>query len=234
MVLLYTLKKLKRKLKMQGLGPFVINELKSSGAVRLETLDGEQMVSFINGSRLRLYNEPLTQEMMDRMNVAKTRHARAALLKKEAQDKANARAKAIRARKHKAHILVVSTTKIDDELPVVKPFQIATKLVTQKIDVGVNALVDSGAYLNILSWNVWEAMGNLELAPSLINFVGFSTNTDCLFGGRYCLRATSRMSLNMFMWLTWMNPKSRFFWDVIGCKPPTVNLTRQNESTRSR
>ena len=60
LVLLYTLKKLKRKLKMQGLGPFVINELNSSGAVHLETLDGEQMANFINGSRLRLYNEPLT------------------------------------------------------------------------------------------------------------------------------------------------------------------------------
>ena len=41
LVLLYTLKKNKRKLKMRGLGPFVISELSTSGAVRLETLDGE-------------------------------------------------------------------------------------------------------------------------------------------------------------------------------------------------
>ena len=122
LVLLYTLEKLKRKLKMRGLGPFVINELTSSGAVRLETLDDEQMANFINGSCLRLYNEPLTQEMMDQMTAAKTRQARATLLKKEAQDEANARAKAIKARQRKAHILAVSAIAIEDELPFVKPF----------------------------------------------------------------------------------------------------------------
>ena len=95
LVLLYTLKKLKRKLKMQGLGPFVINELNSSGAVHLETLDGEQMANFINDSHLRLYHEPLTQEMMNQMQAAKMQQARAALLKKEAQEEANACAKAI-------------------------------------------------------------------------------------------------------------------------------------------
>ena len=46
------------------------------------------------------------------MNAAKTRQARAALLKKEAQEEANARAKAIRARKHKVHILAISATKL--------------------------------------------------------------------------------------------------------------------------
>ena len=44
LVLLYTLRKHKRKLKKQGLGPFVILELRSSGAVRLETLNGEKML----------------------------------------------------------------------------------------------------------------------------------------------------------------------------------------------
>ena len=43
---------------MRGLGPFVINELSLSGAVRLETLDGEPMANYINGSRLKLYHEP--------------------------------------------------------------------------------------------------------------------------------------------------------------------------------
>ena len=182
LVLLYTLKKLKRKLKMRGLGPFVINELNSSGAIHLETLDGEQMANFINGSRLRLYNEPLTQEMMNCMEAAKTRQARAALLKKEAQEEANARAKAIRARRHKVHVLAVSVTEVEDELPIVKPFRIATKFVTQKTAIGVNAFIDSGANLNILSWNVWEALGQPELTPTLINFVGFSANTTACLG----------------------------------------------------
>ena len=71
LVILYTLKKLKRKLKMQCLGPFVINKLNSSGAVHLETLDGEHMANFINKICLRLYIEPLTQEMMTRRKLQK-------------------------------------------------------------------------------------------------------------------------------------------------------------------
>ena len=54
----------------------MINELNSSGAVHLETLDGEQMANFINGSRVRLYNEPLTQEMMNRMDTAVSAHGK--------------------------------------------------------------------------------------------------------------------------------------------------------------
>ena len=107
---------------MLGLGPFVINELNLSGAVRLETLDGEQMANFINGSRLRFYNEPLMQEIMNHMDATKTQQVRATLLKKEAQEEANARAKAIQAWKHKVHILAVSAIEIKDELPIVKPF----------------------------------------------------------------------------------------------------------------
>ena len=41
LVLLYTLKNQKRKLKLQGLSPFIINEITNGGAVCLATLDGE-------------------------------------------------------------------------------------------------------------------------------------------------------------------------------------------------
>ena len=97
--LLYTLKKLKWKLKMRGLGPFVINELSPSGAVHLETLDGEQMTDFINGIHIRQYLEPLTQEMMDRMHDANKRRVQAEVLKAEAKAKADRRARAIKAQK---------------------------------------------------------------------------------------------------------------------------------------
>ena len=46
----------------------------------------------------------------------------------------------------------------------------------------INALIDSGADLNIISWDVWEAMGNPELTPTSINFVGFSANTTACLG----------------------------------------------------
>ena len=36
--------------------------------MQLETLDGEPMANYINGSRLKLYHEPLTLEMFDSMH----------------------------------------------------------------------------------------------------------------------------------------------------------------------
>ena len=56
LVLVFTLKKHKRKLKMRGLGPYVINEITFGGAVCLETLDGEPMANFINGSCLKAFS----------------------------------------------------------------------------------------------------------------------------------------------------------------------------------
>ena len=87
-MLLYTLKKQKRKLKMRGLGPFVINTLSTSGAVRLETLEGEQMTNFINGSCIKKYEEPLTQDILMRLCTAKKRKEALAQIKKEAQEEA--------------------------------------------------------------------------------------------------------------------------------------------------
>ena len=69
LVLLYTLKKNKRKLKKWGLGPYVIiHTILNSGAIRLATLDGEEMTAFINGSHLKKFYEPLTQEMLDQLH----------------------------------------------------------------------------------------------------------------------------------------------------------------------
>ena len=65
LVLLYTLKKNKRKLMRRGLRLYVINTITNGGAVHLETLDGEQMTNFINGSRLRRYMKPLTNEILE-------------------------------------------------------------------------------------------------------------------------------------------------------------------------
>ena len=45
---------------MGGLESSVTNELSPSGVVRLETLDGEPMATFISGgSTLKRYHEPL-------------------------------------------------------------------------------------------------------------------------------------------------------------------------------
>ena len=181
LVLLYTLKKLKRKLKMRGLGPFVINELSPSGAVRLETLDGEPMANYINGSRLKLYHEPLTQEMLDRMHAAKTRKAQAELLKQKAKEEADERARAAKAKRLKAKMLTLSFKSEDEEDQFVEPFRLEINLLAQKATVSTHALIDSGADLNVISWEIWDAMGQPKLDPSKLRFIGFSqAESECL------------------------------------------------------
>ena len=87
-MLLYTLKKHKRKLKKRGLGPSVVSKLSSSGVVRLETLDGVQITNFINGSRLKKYELPLTEEMLQQLYQAKTYKQGQIELKEHAQREA--------------------------------------------------------------------------------------------------------------------------------------------------
>ena len=88
LVLVYTLKQHKRKLKLRGLGPFVINSISSSGLIRLETLDGEPIANYLNGSCLHVYNEPLTLDMLNRMHATKNRKETHQRMIKEAQEEA--------------------------------------------------------------------------------------------------------------------------------------------------
>ena len=83
---------------MRGLGPYVINEITSGGAVCLETLDGEPMANFINGSCLKRFHEPLTPKMLEKMHAAKTRKLAIENMKKEAQEEARQRATKAKAR----------------------------------------------------------------------------------------------------------------------------------------
>ncbi|MCO5548049.1 hypothetical protein L7F22_001505 [Adiantum nelumboides] len=106
LVLLYSLKKDKQKLTPRGIGPYVINTITNGGAVRLETLEGEQMANFINGSRLRRYHEPLTDEILERLHAAKNKKERNEQIKIEAQEEAKCRARKNRERKF--HISCVS------------------------------------------------------------------------------------------------------------------------------
>ena len=73
LVLAYMLKQHIGKLKKRGLGPFVIVNTSSSGALKLATLDGEEMPNWISGCRVKKYFEPLTTEMLQRMHAAKGR-----------------------------------------------------------------------------------------------------------------------------------------------------------------
>ena len=84
---------------MRGLGPFIINEITNGGAVRLATLNGEPMGTFINGIRLKHFHEPLTDDMLERMHAAKSKKLAFEQLKADAQAKAKEQAAKAKARR---------------------------------------------------------------------------------------------------------------------------------------
>ena len=61
LVLVYTLKQFQAKFTKRGQGPYVISGLSTSGAVKLSTLDGEEMPNRISGCHVKKYYTPLTQ-----------------------------------------------------------------------------------------------------------------------------------------------------------------------------
>ena len=82
--MVYTLKPHLGKFKKRGFGPCVIEEISASGAVKLSTLDGETMSNWISGCRIKKYELPLTNEMLERMHEARNKKEAAALQRKEA------------------------------------------------------------------------------------------------------------------------------------------------------
>ena len=88
----YTLKQHTSKLTTKrGRGPYVIESLSPSGAVRLATIDGELMANWISGCHLKKYHLPLMQEMLMRMHQAKERKLHAEQIKASAQEEAKLR-----------------------------------------------------------------------------------------------------------------------------------------------
>ena len=149
--------------------------------MRLETLDEEPMANYINGSRLKLYHEPLTQDMFDRMHAAKTQKSQVELLKQKAKEEADERARAAKSRRLKAKMLTLSSKSEDEEDPFVEPFCLEINLLSQKSTMSTHALIDSGTDLNVISWEIWDAMGQTRLNPPKLRFIGFSqAESDCL------------------------------------------------------
>ena len=168
LVLLYTLKKSKRKLKKQGLGPYVIHSLLSSGAVKLATLDGEEMSTFINGSRLKRFYEPLTQPMLEQIHSAKTKKEDLETLKREAQEEAQQWKLKMKERKE-AQVYVVDHS----DSNCVPPFLIQVQLLNNHTSCIVNAMTDSRSACNLMSHMTWEKLGKPTLSSSKLDLIDF-------------------------------------------------------------
>ena len=160
-MLVYTLKKHKQKLKMCGLGPYVINELTTGGAVRLETLEGEPMANFINGSCLKRFHEPLTQNMLEKMHAARTRKEALETMKQEAQEEARQRAAKAKARRHQIAMVQTHSKDEDDYVP---PMLLPIEVNSGKGKC--NALLDSGADVNVMAAHIYESFVDKELSST--------------------------------------------------------------------
>ncbi|MCO5606319.1 hypothetical protein L7F22_060506 [Adiantum nelumboides] len=90
-VLMYILKQHSRKLQKRGNGPYVIHDISSSGAIKLATLEGEEMPNWIRGCRLKKYHLPLTTKMLVRIHSAKERKNKLKETKAQAQEEARIR-----------------------------------------------------------------------------------------------------------------------------------------------
>ena len=59
MALMFSVCNTKRKLRYQGMGPYLVVEIMPQGVVRIATLDGIIMDGYINGSKLMRFYGPL-------------------------------------------------------------------------------------------------------------------------------------------------------------------------------
>ena len=163
----------------------MVSELTSSGAVRLETLDGAQMPNFINGSRLKKYELPLTKEMLNSLHRAKTYKQGQLDLKERAQQEARERRHKIKAR-NQANIMALSLEGEDEsEELAIDPFTLHLQLLSPTKETSTTALIDSGADCNVMSYETWESLGKPELTQSKLSFKNFSGTQTASLGKLY-------------------------------------------------
>lgn len=168
LVLLDTLKKNKKKLKKRGLGPYVIHTILNSGAIRLATHDGQEMTAFINGSCLKKFYEPLTQEMLDQLHTAKSKKQALEILKQEALEEAKEHKQRMRAQKD-TQVCVVNQSETD----IIPPFLVKLRLINYQTSCEAEAMIDFGAECNLLLHKTWESLGQPTLTSSTLNLIDF-------------------------------------------------------------
>ena len=135
LVLVYSLKPHLGKFKKRGFGPCVIEEISSSGAVKLSTLDGEIMSNWISGYCIKKYHLPLTNDMLERMHVAKNRKEAAKQQKVESQAEAKEQIKKIKQRRTIIVAILPQGNNVEEQHPYI-PIQVETQ------DRAITTLVD--------------------------------------------------------------------------------------------
>ena len=137
----------------------------NGGAVRLETLDGQPMANFINGSQLRKYNEPLTDEILERMHTTKNAKIRQEQIKEEAQAKARLCAQKNQERRRYVQCINSVASNEDLDPPILVNFIIDGIVLT--------FLIDSGANVNVISYKAFSTLQR-AFTKSMTTLTSFS------------------------------------------------------------
>ena len=168
----------------------MINTITNGGAVRLETLDGQQMANFINGSRLRRYQEPLTEEILARLHAAKNEKERKEQLIAEAQAEAKLRAQKNRERRRYINCITTTSGEDDYDPPILIKLSVHGQALT--------ALIDSGADANVLSYEAYEKI-KCEYQPTSTQLTSYANEDTKAFGiTTLCLNQSAFKSESQF------------------------------------
>ncbi|MCO5604957.1 hypothetical protein L7F22_059132 [Adiantum nelumboides] len=112
-VLMYGVRNKKKKLKYAGKGPYRVCEITPEGTIRVEILDGIEIIGFLNGSKFKRYYDPLSQEELQEMHKKREAKKQAELKKIQAQIEARERQERIKRQREAnlgiAHALQVET-----------------------------------------------------------------------------------------------------------------------------
>ena len=75
---------------------------------------------------------------------------------------------------HQANVLplLVNGNNEGDEFSI-KTFTIKMDLVTTTHQLSSTTLIDSGANCNVMSYDIWQILGKLDLVPSKVTFQNF-------------------------------------------------------------
>ncbi|MCO5554804.1 hypothetical protein L7F22_008339 [Adiantum nelumboides] len=167
-ILMYTLKQHSKKLQKRGNGPYVIHDISHSGAIKLATLEGEEMPNWISGCRLKKYHLPLTTEMLAKIHSAKERKNKLKETKAQAQEEAR-----IRILKRKQKLQQQRQPPIEETTNIPLAAIQSCKQWQIGIDVRINvqlpngqyqrALIDTGARVNVVNYTTYKKLTDQPL-----------------------------------------------------------------------
>ena len=182
MVLLFGVRNKKQKLKYTGMGPYQICEITPQGTVRVEILDGIETVGFLNGSKFKRYYDPLTIETIQVERDKQANKEKELKRIKNAIQEGKDREAKNKLRKQKTNVWTYDVLMCD--IDQTQPDLVRTQIQLQgtKEKVLYNALLDTGASHNLVSFEAWNKLGRPPLDQTPIKVKGINGLTSYILG----------------------------------------------------